>query len=315
MLTFNTTTGYSLLNKVSEEILEIRAPAKINLHLAIKDRRPDGFHNLESIFMAVDFGDSLCFQPARVDGQCLIKMNWRIPSKQVLPPLKNIVYKAVSLFRERSGFTQGLRVSIDKRIPVGAGLGGGSSDAAATLLALNRLSGAGLSEAALGELAQQLGSDVPFFLKGGAAWVSGRGERIQPVDVPHGLSVVLVHPGFASNTGEAFGLLDKAREGKKLADDMSAECLIHALNEEPARWPYRNDFLPVFLAAGRTVYGDILAELRELGADFCALSGSGSTCFGIFRDKAAARIAVETLKTSGDSKKFVLQTFPLAYSK
>jgi 4-diphosphocytidyl-2-C-methyl-D-erythritol kinase len=321
---FHTATSYSLLKKVSEEMLKIRAPAKINLHLAIKDQRPDGFHNLESIFMALDFGDSLCFELAKTERQCLIETNWRVSGELAVPPEKNIVFKAVSLFRERSGFTRGLRVSIDKRIPLGAGLGGGSSDAAAALLALNTLSGAGLSAAALEALAQRLGSDVPFFLKGGVAWVSGRGERIQPVDAPRGLSVVLVNPGFASNTGEAFGLLDKAREEKKLktlADDMSAEHLISALKEEPARWPYRNDFLPVFLAAGKVVYGKILAGLRELGADFCALSGSGSTCFGIFRDEGAASRAVEALRAAGSeagseagsNENVVCQTFPLAY--
>jgi 4-diphosphocytidyl-2-C-methyl-D-erythritol kinase len=316
LLTFNAPTGYSLLNKVSEEILKIRASAKINLHLAIKDRRPDGFHDLESIFLALDFGDDLRFALGEAEGRgfTALDTNWLVPGEAALPPEHNSVCKAAALFRERTGFARDLRVSLDKRIPLGAGLGGGSSDAAATLRALNTLSGAGLSAAALGDLAAQLGSDVPFFLKGGAAWVSGRGEHIQPLDTPDGLSVVLVYPGFVSNTAAAFRVLDDARNGATCGEDVSAARLIDALGEAPARWPYRNDFLPVFQNAGITVYEDTLADLRRLGADFCGLSGSGSTCFGIFSDATAAGAARESLLASAAGESVILLTFPLAYS-
>jgi 4-diphosphocytidyl-2-C-methyl-D-erythritol kinase len=276
-------------------VLNIKAPAKINLHLAVKGRRPDGFHDLESIFLALDWGDSLCFDCGGAEAQCAIQTTWDIPiDGAVIQPEENIVFKAVSLFRERSGFMQGLRIRLAKRIPLGAGLGGGSSDAAATLLALNRLSGAELPLAALRELAEDLGSDVPFFLSGGAAFVSGRGERIEPLVVPEGLSVVLVYPGFVSNTRLAFALLDADSHERRAS--WSREELIQALGGKPADWPYHNDFLPVFLAAGMEVYGDLLGELRRLGADFAALSGSGSTCFGIFSDERAASRAVETFR-------------------
>jgi 4-diphosphocytidyl-2-C-methyl-D-erythritol kinase len=279
-------------------MLNIKAPAKINLHLAVKGKRPDGFHDLESIFLALDWGDSLCFECGGAEAQCAIQTVWDIPVDQaVIQPEENIVFKAVSLFRARSGFMRGLRIRLDKRIPLGAGLGGGSSDAAATLLALNRLSGAELPPVALRELAEDLGSDVPFFLGGKAAFVSGRGERIEQLVAPEGLSVVLVYPGFASNTRAAFALLDS--DGHERCVSRPREELIRALGGSPADWPYHNDFLPVFLAAGMEVYGDLLEELRRLGADFVALSGSGSTCFGVFSDEGAASRAVEALRARG----------------
>jgi 4-diphosphocytidyl-2-C-methyl-D-erythritol kinase len=291
-------------------MLNIKAPAKINVHLAVKDRRPDGFHELESIFLALDWGDSLCFDCGGAEGQCAIQTAWDVPIEgAVIQPEENIVFKAVSLFRARSGFMQGLRIRLNKRIPLGAGLGGGSSDAAATLLALNRLSDEELPPAALRELAEDLGSDVPFFLSGGAAFVSGRGERIEPLAVPEGLSVVLVYPGFVSNTRLAFALLDADRHGRHVS--RSREELVQALGGRPADWPYHNDFLPVFLAAGMKVYGDLLEELRRLGADFASLSGSGSTCFGVFSDGNAASRAVEAFQGYGG---FICLTFPLAYS-
>ncbi|MDR1326292.1 MAG: 4-(cytidine 5'-diphospho)-2-C-methyl-D-erythritol kinase [Treponema sp.] len=291
-------------------MLNIKAPAKINLHLAVKGRRPDGFHDLESIFLALDWGDSLCFDCGGAEGQCAIQTTWDIPiDGAVIQPEENVVFKAVSLFRARSGFMQGLRIRLDKRIPLGAGLGGGSSDAAATLLALNQLSDVELPLAALRELAEDLGSDVPFFLSSGAAFVSGRGERVEPLVAPEGLSVVLVYPGFVSNTRRAFALLDA--DGHERCVSRSREVLVQALGGKPADWPYHNDFLPVFLAAGTGVYRDLLGELRRLGADFASLSGSGSTCFGVFSDENVASRAVEAFRWCGG---FICLTFPLAYS-
>jgi 4-diphosphocytidyl-2-C-methyl-D-erythritol kinase len=126
----------------------------------------------------------------------------------------------------------------------------------------------------------------------------------------------LVNPGFGSDTKAAFKLLDRAREkepAKEAPEDIPTERLIRALGEEPACWPYRNDFLPVLSAAGKAEYEKILGGLRELGADFCALSGSGSTCFGIFKDRAAARKAAAAFQTVDNRKNFVWLTFPLAY--
>jgi 4-diphosphocytidyl-2-C-methyl-D-erythritol kinase len=167
-------------------------------------------------------------------------------------------------------------------------------------------------------MARALGSDVPFFLTGGAAWVSGRGERMRPLKTPRQWAVVLVYPGFPSATPEAFRLLDKARNfpapGKEGAREErgaferggfsekappSREILIRALGGHPRDWPYGNDFLPVFLASAARetaeAYRGMLRDLTALGADFSGLSGAGSSCFGVFQDEGVAKEAVKVL--------------------
>jgi 4-diphosphocytidyl-2-C-methyl-D-erythritol kinase len=290
--------------------LTIAAPGKINVHLRVKGMRSDGYHELESIFLALNFGDTLTFtlldEPGAVD----------VRAGGLLPSGENIVFKAAALFRAETGFNRGLRVDVEKRIPLGGGMGGGSSNAASTLLALNRLSGAGLSTARLREMAGKLGSDVPFFLTGGAAWVSGRGERIRPLPVPQGLSVALVNPGFSSGTAGAFRLLDAFRNdvsgavlGPENAGAPAPKVYMKALDRNPRDWPFFNDFLPVLSPEGDGVYHRILARLKGLGADFSGLSGTGSTCFGVFCGEEQAKKAVKTLIREWP---FVELTFPLA---
>jgi 4-diphosphocytidyl-2-C-methyl-D-erythritol kinase len=299
--------------------IEIDAPAKINLHLRVKNRRPDGYHDLESIFLALAFGDTLRFELLDRDEALEILMKWQfsgsIAPEEAVPPEKNIVFKAISLFRARTGFKKGLRVLIEKRIPLGGGLGGGSSDGASALLALNSLSGGLLDGAALSELACSLGSDVPFFLgENGAAWVSGRGERLLPLKIPEGLSVVLVNPGFSSGTAEAFGLLDQFRDKSNLRFGEGIREkgeLVRMFSGPPQSWGFENDFLPVFLAnlGGGEMYGRILGRLGELGADFAGLSGAGSTCFGVFDRQEKAENAGKLLLKDWKCTKV---TFPLA---
>jgi 4-diphosphocytidyl-2-C-methyl-D-erythritol kinase len=187
-------------------------------------------------------------------------------------------------------------------------------------LALDALADAGLSGEALRGMAEKLGSDVPFFLTGGAALVSGRGDVIRPIPMPQSghdrRQVVLVNPGFSSGTREAFALLDAGRAAPCAArpgGNPGAEALIAAFGAAPASWPYGNDFLPVFLAEGpgaaRKAYGDILRDLAALGAEFSGLSGAGSTCFGIFTDTGEANRAVKVLSKRWDQ---VWNTFFLA---
>jgi len=190
--------------------LTVKAPAKINLHLAVKDRRVDGFHNLESLFFSVDFYDILYFRLSW--DEKLIKIDMK-GLKFNLKEQDNIIFKAISLFREKAGFNKGLEVSVEKNIPSGGGLGGGSSDAAAALLALNKMAGFPLAKETLLEMGATLGSDVPFFLHEiPAAWVTGRGEQIKPLNSVPQIYIVLVNPGFSSNTTKAFRLLDENRE-------------------------------------------------------------------------------------------------------
>lgn len=287
----------------------IDAPCKINLHLRVLGKRHDGFHDLESIFMALNFGDTLRLTVLDDDGgACKIIMKGNIP------PEKNLMFKAVSLFREYTGFSRSISIDVQKRIPFGAGLGGGSSDAASTLIALNELGNCGLKYGELCDLAVELGSDVPFFLNAGTAFVSGRGENIEALKTPDQLWIVLVNPGFSSGTAEAFLLLDE--HGVFHSETAASKHnLIEALGGDPSKWPYQNDFLPVFLSgsaekeAEKKAYQDMLTMLQNLGALFAGLSGAGATCFGVFKDKKNAEKAVKSLKCTGY---FIKLTFPLA---
>ncbi|AEF86164.1 4-(cytidine 5'-diphospho)-2-C-methyl-D-erythritol kinase [Treponema primitia ZAS-2] len=320
-----------ILHQAMQNALSIEAPCKINLHLRVKGRRSDGFHELESIFLALAFGDTLHFELKEAGGDEFLAEDRRPVTEaglEEVPQKGNIVLKAAELFRAKTGFDRPLRIGLEKRIPLGAGLGGGSSDGASTLLALNELSGRPLSAEALALAGAELGSDVPFFLGApgagesapggsGAAFVSGRGEQIRPIAGPGQLGVVLVKPAFPSNTAGAFRLLDAYRAetgwNEESVRDLLPETLIGALAAHPSRWPYGNDFLPVFLAKGepvvRDAYGAILEKLGAQGADFCGLTGSGSACFGIFTDGGTAKKAVESLLRLGV---FTLLTFPLA---
>ena len=295
--------------------LTVSAPAKVNLHLRVLNRRPDGFHDIQSIFLALSFGDTLHFEPLSPDLALEIVMKPHIPMEE------NIIFKAVSLFRRQTGFFQGLRIRVEKQIPLGSGLGGGSSDAAAALLAMNTLAArvspaCPLDFAALSALAASLGSDVPFFLsKTRAAWVGGRGENIRPLEIHARLWFVLVNPGFSSDTTGAFRLLDQFRREKMPGADFQAmpeNVVIEALSQAPRTWPFENDFLPVFLADSgiKTAYQEILDRLRDEGAEFAGLSGAGSTCFGVFSDKKSAVKAKNRLLNDWN---FVKVTFLLAY--
>jgi 4-diphosphocytidyl-2-C-methyl-D-erythritol kinase len=319
----------------------INAPAKLNLHLNIGERRPDGFHNIESLFLALVFGDTLYFD-TNLEGSALpsggteIILDWQLPwgGAKDLSPERNIVNKAVSLFRKRTGFDRKLKIVLEKRIPLGGGLGGGSSDAAATLLALNRLaSPEGLvSDAVLAEMGASLGSDVPFFLHIALkdtpplAWVSGRGEQVRPLSLPpqvQNLSIVLVNPGFPSDTARAFGLLDEYRElgvnrsAGQQSPFLCPQSLHSVLSGSPRDWPFTNDFLSVFeddFKKNKPDNGifsncwEIISTLRKMGADFSGLSGSGSTCYGVFSDQTKSKTARELFLKRWN---FVIETFHL----
>jgi len=296
-------------------ICTIEAPCKINLHLGIGKRRNDGFHPIESIFTTLAFSDTLRLEFSGVDGEIRLFTNWETPAERISDE-KNLVLRAISLFREQTGFKKGLIVRLDKRIPLGSGLGGGSSDAAAALLAMNLLSGATLPMQNLSEMACILGSDVPFFLTGGTAFVSGRGETVEPIKSPGQLWVVLVKPPFKSDTASAYGLLDRLREEGNIEEKKAIprEALLRALEGDSEKWPFFNDFLPVFLcqdSANSAIYTGILESLRGLDASFTGISGSGSCCFGVFCAKIKAERAAEKLGRKEGN--IVISTFFLAH--
>jgi 4-diphosphocytidyl-2-C-methyl-D-erythritol kinase len=175
------------------------------------------------------------------------------------------------------------------------------------------LAGSAFSGEDLREMAALLGSDVPFFLSGGAAFVSGRGECIEPVKTPTGLWVVLVKPPFSSDTAGAYALLDQFKASRKAENNPpevkpSKPALIRALEEEPGHWPFQNDFLPVFLHSNQIQKGEkappiayqiIIESLQKAGASFAGLSGSGSCCFGVFTNRQEGEKLVAEFAAQG----------------
>ena len=276
--------------------MDIFAPAKINLHLAVKNRRSDGFHDIESVFLALNWGDRLFFDCDAAEETLFIRGYGEESSP--LSATDNIILRALALFREKTGFSRKVKITLEKHIPIGGGLGGGSSDAAAALLALNRIAASPLRKDDLLEMGAALGSDVPFFLhETPAAWVTGRGERIEPIDAPQ-MFLTLVNPGFPSNTAEAFRLLDEHRDAKTLTPPLHVFESASSLLVPPSLYVenFQNDFLEVFKEREKSIYNKICYSLRELGAVFAGLSGSGSTCFGIFEEKEHSEKAAETLR-------------------
>jgi 4-diphosphocytidyl-2-C-methyl-D-erythritol kinase len=282
----------------------VAAPCKINIHLRVLDRRSDGFHDLESVFQTISFGDELRVESLKERFACDILMDGPVP------PERNIVFKAVAAFRRAVPFEGGVRIRIEKRVPFGAGLGGGSSDAASALIALNRISGADLDDAALQAIAAELGSDVPFFIRGGTAYVEGRGERVLPIPGRADYHLVLVNPGFASDTGRAFALLDAARASASIPGSagLSPDFVRSSILENADRWPFFNDFLPVLLRES-PAYRRMIDDFTAAGALFSSLSGSGATCFGVFSSRKDAETAQSRLSASWP---FVKTAVPLA---
>jgi 4-diphosphocytidyl-2-C-methyl-D-erythritol kinase len=274
--------------------VRVLARAKLNLHLEVGSRRPDGFHDLKSLFQAISLADELHIESVPGDGIA-------IEGDFGFPPEANIAYAAARLFRERLGERIGLKISIQKRIPMGGGLGGGSSDAAAVLRGLNELLGRPLPAGELGALGATLGSDVPFFLGSPCAWVEGRGERLSAREGRTDLCCAIIEAGFPVSTKEAFGLLDRYRHGSggsfSAFSFEEAEAMA-AYAGPPGKWGFFNSFEgPVFEAYPRLAR--LKAGLEEGGADFAGMSGSGSTIFGIYGGIGRADAAVERAAAAG----------------
>ncbi len=289
---------------LSPSELTVFAPAKINVILRILDRRLDGFHNLWSIMQTVGLEDEvrirLCPDRPGIHLSC--------DAVQLAADQSNLVYRAAAAVLARARQSIGLDIALRKRIPMGAGLGGGSSDAAATIIGLNRLLRLGWSQLEMADVGQTLGSDVPFFLFAPSAFVAGRGETVRPVVVEGTRWVLLVNPGFGVNTKWAYQELAAARTGVTPLSQIQRELDRQAL----VSWPQlaaaaANDFeSPVFAAHGKL--REIKQRLQAQGAEIALLSGSGATVFGVFADEAAARLAHATFASEQEMALFVVPT-------
>ncbi len=280
----------------------LTAGCKINLHLEILSRREDGYHELRTLFYPLAKpNDDLEITPGP-PGQGL-QLRCNIPE---LETERNIVHKAWQAFGQATGFAPDLSVRLEKRIPSGAGLGGGSSDAAALLRWLNSAArDQGLDDAALLQLAAGLGADVPFFLLDGPAWAEGIGERLTPCDVSlAGLHMVLIQPDVAVSTAWAYRAWDEAQKedestnAKRPNFSLTATPAAPILSRSNALWLYNSFESVVFEAFSQ------LRRIRETalssGAAGALMSGSGSALFALFRTQQAAKQATGKLQKLAD---------------
>ncbi len=294
-------------------MLRLRAPAKLNLYLRVLGRRPDGYHEIETLFERVDLADELTFEPAAA-----LQLSCNDPALSCGED--NLILKAARLLQQEMGarphtnraHTQdqasigvGARIHLTKRIPIAAGLGGGSSDAAATLLGLNALWGLSYGAEALRSLASTLGSDVPFFLSPSPFAIGrGRGERCEPLQGVPRLFQVLVTPPERLSTRDIYEALDRTRgpggDFDLTASVPSISMVAHALCNgslgELAKGLW-NDLEPEAIRRCPPI-SFIQSHLRSSGCLGARLSGSGSSVFGLCRDAAQAQAVAAQLRTS-----------------
>lgn len=263
------------------------APAKLNLFLHIVGRREDGYHLLQSVFTLIDRCDLVRLR-VRDDG--IVR---RVNDVAGVPEERDLSVRAARLLRDVSGTSLGADIELEKHIPAGAGLGGGSSDAATVLLALDRLWATKLGPEALRPLGLELGADVPFFLFGRPAWVEGIGERLRPLEVPVRWYVVLVPP-VAVATQAAFAAPELTRDTEALKmEDFSAQLLVDFDSAAGAR--LHNDLEPVVLARYPAVR-EHLEWLRTRGA--ARMTGSGACVFAGYESREDAERVIDELPGS-----------------
>lgn len=255
-----------------------KAPAKINLTLDVLHKRPDGFHEVEMIMTTVDLADRIWLRPTE-NGKIIIKASERhVPNDR-----KNLAYQAAELLQIECGIRDGVEITLEKSIPVAAGLAGGSSDAAATLRGLNRLWDLKLSVEELARLGARIGSDVSFCVHGGTALATGRGELIEILPPPPNCWVILAKPAISVSTGDIYGNLNLSG-----IDHINTLGMIEALRA--------GDYDKMCKSVGNvleTVTMDLhpqvvvlKEQMKRFGADAVLMSGSGPTVFGLVKHES-----------------------------
>lgn len=264
----------------------------MNLVLEVLGKRADGYHELSTVLQAVDLFDRLVLEEDET-------LTLRTSDPALPTDEGNLAVRAARLLREAARVGRGARITLDKRIPVAAGLGGGSSDAAATLWGLNRLWGLRWSERRLAELAAALGMDVPFFLDGGRALATGRGERLEPLGASPALALVLVTPDFPLSTREVYG---RVPEGLR-DDGRRTKGLIQALASRDSSRVAASLYnaLEAVVEPGHPEIGRIKRALQGAGALGSVMSGSGPTVLGVARSVDHARQIRDRVTTASRS--------------
>ena len=308
------------------DLLHLQSHAKINLRLEILEKREDGYHELKTIFQKISLHDTLHFSLKKKRGISIATDHPDLPVGKT-----NLIYKAAQSILKRSGYKGGVAVEVEKRIPLGGGLGGGSSNAATTLKALNQLLETNLSRRELMKMGLEIGADIPFFFLKGAALGSGIGERLKKIELPH-LSYVLIYPNFEVSTRWAYQNFDKRLSASTLSPSAALGALSHsALSSWPkglskgkrqplsrkAKGLTNQQFhinLDKFLKTPKGVSQILFNHLEAVvskeypqidvmkkmlfsaGAMGALMTGSGPTVFGLFREERIATKAYEKIE-------------------
>jgi 4-diphosphocytidyl-2-C-methyl-D-erythritol kinase len=277
--------------------LTLKAPAKINLFLKVLSRRPDGYHEIESLMQKIELFDILHFtlQGDSISLSC--------PESSLPEDKANLAYRAAEAFFSATGIKVGIQITLEKNIPTAAGLGGGSSDAATVIVGLNTLLNTNLSLEQLTGIARPLGADVPFFVQDcSTAIVTGIGDCIQQVEPLQGFSIVLVNPGFGVSTKwvyENFPLTSSPNP-YILARGQKVTGIFHGMN--PGLFEELGNDLEAVTISRHPEIGDIKKKLKATGAVTSLMSGSGPTVFGLFVSEEDAQHCFSQLskKHGGD---------------
>jgi 4-diphosphocytidyl-2-C-methyl-D-erythritol kinase len=284
--------------------VKIRAPAKINLRLRVEGKRSDGYHLIDSIMVPVSLYDEIEIAKVKKDQTKRTSEKLTVICDHPLVPQgrRNLVYRAASLLMRKTGVDVGLRIQIRKRIPVGAGLGGGSSDAAATMVALNHLLGLNLSIKELQRLSLPLGADVPFFIDGRPARARGVGERLARLGKLPPLWSVILYPGFSVSTASVY---------KKFSLKLTKPTANTSINSllktaDGLRKLLVND-LEIVTMARHPEVGLLKSKLLQEGAIGALMSGTGSSVFGLFNSRQEAERAFRRLGNMDGPQAFLVR--------
>lgn len=268
-------------------MLQLPSNAKINLGLKVLNKREDGYHNLFSLFLPISLCDSIQFELANT-------VTVKSTVDEFVPQELNLCYKAAMALQEYTGSKQGVHILCEKNIPMGAGLGGGSSNAATTLLALRNLWELSISDVELHTIAMKLGSDVPFFLQNAPMIVSGKGDILTPFPISNfPYSMILVNPGIHSSTVFAFKKLGRTSTFQADIPDYSQFVVDNSFVIPETKSFIENDF-EIVLFEEFPILEEIKSKFRNFGAKLSIMSGSGSTMVGLFTEPPDSEIVTNT---------------------
>lgn len=295
-------TVYETNGKMKMEEITRKAYAKINLGLDVTGRRPDGYHEVRMVMQTIGIYDELLLKREKQPGIRIMTDHAEVPADET-----NLCYRAAASVLQRCGYREGISITLKKRIPVAAGMAGGSADGGAVFHGLNELLDLGLSLEELCEMGVKIGADVPFCIMGGTALAEGIGEKLTPLPSPPDCSLVIVKPDISVSTRWVYENLFADR----LVHHPDINGMIEALGEKSLTGiaERMENVLETVTEKKYPVIGEIKAQMRELGADGALMSGSGPAVFGIFGDSVKARQAYDTLKQVRKEREIFLTGF------